>query len=404
MLDLTAGIKPKVDQLTNCLAAALALEQDSQLRAHLSTIARRPEALALSTKTMTVPVEIASERIELASEHATNAALDGIDFEANSAFKERLRAQIARTRRQAEQLLFPFFSHTSVPSRSEFDALCKWAPTMGIAANELGQQIVEMSDCWREPALNEWAHSGPSRYGAAVRYSALLRMQAHLVLLRSSVRASAGAATVPRSFPLTDHSPTLFLTRERVVWLAAAAARWAASLGTSLVEGYLRVLGSARHEIEVFDALFGLVSIALAHKESREDIARILEMKGAAIVEAAPTRSDYVAAAFRSALGILRRPHIRVDISSLTRLGWKADPSGDGLAYPEAFRLDPTEIGSQGHMLGFAVLPIILGADVRLHYPRSKARVSRLVPPPGELCTLIKRAWSSDLASGCSCF
>ncbi|WP_145986981.1 hypothetical protein [Bradyrhizobium vignae] len=230
---------------------------------------------------------------------------------------------------------------------------------------------------------------------AVQRYYDASHIMAHLTLM------SSAATVLPEMAALgvcqEEWTPSLGFTRERTVWLAAVGAKSAAAFGPAMIEFYVHALGASRHAIRIFDALFGLAAIALRYEDVRERVLR-------AVISHAETSAGQlvddvaaVALAYRSAIDILKcRPRERQVTAALARVGWKGDNEGDGLASPEAFRLDPMEVGPDGKMLGFSVLPSMLSASPGQHYPRSKSRVFRLKLSEKELPRIMRRAWPSS--------
>ena len=110
-----------------------------------------------------------------------------------------------------------------------------------------------------------------------------------------------------RSFEWTNWTPSFPLTRERTVWLAAAAAKSAAALGPDVIEPYLRALAEGRHAYKVFDTLFGLTSIALAHDRVLTPIAKAITAAQDASVGRITAGAEQAPWMFRSALALLQR-------------------------------------------------------------------------------------------------
>ena len=78
----------------------------------------------------------------------------------------------------------------------------------------------------------------------------------------------------------TMWTPTFPLLRERTVWLAACAARSAVAFGEPVIGQYLATLSKAEHPMKAFDALFGLVAIALDRKAlARSILSEIRSLK-----------------------------------------------------------------------------------------------------------------------------
>jgi len=204
---------------------------------------------------------------------------------------------------------------------------------------------------------------------------------AHLMLAFSSAGTSSWLFDMAKSFEWINWTPTTVLFRERNVWLAAAAAKTAATFGPNVIDSYFRYLSSADHAIKIGDALFALVSIALTHEDAYQHV-----LHG----------QDHSRSALSSALDTLAfgRSKAGTGAEALAALRWRAQ-SGRGLATPSAFRLDATDLAPSGQMLGFAVLAHVLRTAVDQHYPFASSSPSSLLPKRKELPMLFQRAWGS---------
>jgi hypothetical protein len=395
----TLGAAADVAQLIGTVSIALAVEGDTQLREALRQTADTGSdqalnlqlpggaALVIGPGRVLRPIRI--------SETTAAVHLEAL-ISGHAELRRQVTAACARTEPAAQALFEAFFLPGSLPSRSTFDAVFRWAPLIEVSAYRFVARASSTLDGWRGSALRE-AASGASRPdGVLSLYYALNHTMAHLTLLCGELGAGPWLAEMARSFEWNTWTPSFPLVRERTVWLAAAAAKSAAAFGPDIADHYLRVVADARHAYKVFDALFGLASIALAHD-------RVLVPITKAVIAAQDTSNGRIATGaqhaawmFGSAIAALRRwsDDRTADPVALRQLGWNA--SADvGLATRQAFRLDPSDIDARGQVLGLGALPAIMLASPENHYPRRSPPRSPLLPQSQELAGMLMRAWGS---------
>jgi hypothetical protein len=87
--------------------------------------------------------------------------------------------------------------------------------------------------------------------------------------IASSPAAGPWLAEMASSFTWKEWTPAFVLSREKTLWLMAAAAKSAAAFGEPVLDRYLGKLSRLDHPVKSFDALLGLVAIGL----DRPDIA-----------------------------------------------------------------------------------------------------------------------------------
>jgi len=377
------------------LLAALVFENDSTIGAAI----RRQAGLS-ADKTLVVKLPMSPAGLEIEQSGTIRPVrqyryASALDLEAylreDPSLDLRYQGGRQRLRQQVSRILRPFIGISDVPSRAEFEAIFRWAPIIEVAAYSFVARAISYLDRIRQIARQE-IDSG-SAGEAAQSYYRIVNMMAYFSLISSQPMAGTWLGSMARSFTWTRWTPSFALTRERTVWLAAAGAKTAAAFGPVVIEPYHETLSHAAHAFNIFDALFGLTAIALAHPEVRHEIIEIVASEELALFSKEVIGAEFAAAAFRSSLLALNS-----QVSgavTLERLGWSSDGQGDGLASHQAFRLDPCEINSDGVMLGFAALPAVMAHGEPGHFPRSKGRAPRLRLGPKDISAIMMRAWAS---------
>ncbi|MDA9451170.1 MULTISPECIES: hypothetical protein [unclassified Bradyrhizobium] len=393
--DSIAELKPIADSLLT----ALALENDWSIGAALRLQAGCSDDTPLIIKLPMSPggLEIGSSgTIRPIRHHELVSPRD-----LNELFREvpslnlRYLASIQRVRHQTTKILRPFVGTRDIPSRTEFQAIARWAPIIEIASYSFVARILSYLDRGRVIASREIEAGEAGK--AAKSYYRLANMMASFTLVGSEPMASNWLSGLARSFAWGQWTPSFALTRERTIWLSAAGAKAAAAFGPSVIERYQSILSRTGHAFNIFDALFGLTAIALAHPETRRDVIKILSTEERMMKKRKLIGLEFAAVAFKSAAHVLAKDELRSDPVTLVRLGWSTNGKTGDLVSHQAFRLDPCEINSDSFMLGFGALPSILGCNSSQHFPRSKARMSRLRPSGHEVSAIMARAWASSM-------
>ena len=394
-MPIAAHTSLDLTRMVDALATGLAVEIDPTVVENIrAAVGRHEQPLIIKLPNGTAGIEIQPSGRLRPVRLCDAANGKEMDHLLSADLIRQVQLLTVKSRDHAAELLAPMITPGAYPSRSEFQSVFRWSALIEGFSYALGAGLLARLDDLREPARVEACDDLYSSK-AVQRYYELSHIMAHLTLMSSDATVTPEMAA-PGACQ-EKWTPSLGFTRERTVWLAAAGAKSAAAFGPAMIEFYVHALGASRDAIRIFDALFGLAAIALRHEDVRERVLKAV-MSQAEISARQPVDDvAAVALAYRSAIDILKcHPRDRQVTAALARVGWKADNEGDGLASPEAFRLDPMEVGQDGKMLGFSVLPSMLSASPGQHYPRSKSRVFRLKLSEKELSRIMRRAWPSS--------
>jgi hypothetical protein len=297
---------------------------------------------------------------------------------------------------EATAIVLPFFQGGYMPSREEYQKLNRWAPLVEQIAYGFCTKCFTDLDFSRSYILQEMRSTGRNGRKALQRYYSVSHMIGCLTVLASSPEARIWLADMAKSFNWISWTPSFPLMRERTVWLAAAAARSASAFGADIMDQYMHVVSRTTHILKLIDALFGLAAIGLSDSNALPSIVSGITTQLERVPNRVMVGHEFAPVAFRSALNALRRgkdetaPHA----GDLAQLSWNQE-STQGLCTRAAFRLNPTDIGPSGEMIGFSVLPMILASPRLLHFPLQVKESQRLLPSLKEMPELIHRAWGS---------
>jgi hypothetical protein len=234
--------------------------------------------------------------------------------------------------------------------------------------------------------------SDTARDGTLVEYWTTLHTMGHLLTIASSPSARPWLANVGSAFPWREWTPSFVLSRERTLWLMAAAAKSAVAFGESVVDRYLRKLSRSDHPLKNFDALLGLVAIGLDRPGTARAITTEIELIGASKV-GDRSWTDLLDPMFRSAIETLNEPQLSEKrFGRLTRDAAAAKLSHPKLLGLDALRLDSTEITPDGRILGLIALPWIVRSQVPELYPR---QTNSLLLRPRDISFILERAWAA---------
>ena len=297
----------------------------------------------------------------------------------------------------AAALIGTVLGPAEAPSRQAFAALLPWRPVIEQMAFKTAASLAVTLDFLR-PRLVADLRAGEAAPTALLNeYWQRAHAAAQLVLLASEDAARPWLVDMAAQFAWVNWTPTFTLLRERTTWLAACAARSATAYGVPVVAKYLAVLEAARHPFKVFDALFGLAAIALGDPPAAAAIASEIRSLRRWHVAGEATPSTHVVQAYDDALALIdgKAPWAGDGAAEVTALGWR-EPSPYGLATPVALRTDPAVVTRSGHLLGFAVLPVVLATPVALFnpdqtavHPAAQATASEIV------AEVLRGAWTS---------
>jgi len=318
---------------------------------------------------------------------------------------ETLRLAIARTSAMAEanKLLDPIWEMSAMPSREQFAALRQWSPLLEQMAYKCGARLSILLDLLRPQVrknlTGDAAYADPQLHV----YWSSLHIMAHLILFASEAEARPWLSDVASQFRWRTWTPTFPLLRERTVWLAACAARSAIAFGEPVVGKYLEALSAATHPMKAFDALFGLVAIALAHPAAAIPVLSELRSLRAIHVDHRTAYSDYFELEYDDAIRTISRPElIKQDADvEIPGLGWRPQ-SQQGLATRAALRTDPARFSASRRFVGFSILPTVISTVPDSYYPTAAAPRGELDLSRREIADIIRRTWvpnSPDPAS-----
>jgi hypothetical protein len=391
-----------VAQMMGLVSIALAFEGDGQLRVALRRSARCNPDQSL---TLRLPGATAALVIDPRSVMRAARTHEGVGLETllsdSPEVQNRATHAIARAGPAAQAIFEALLRPGRLPSRSAFDAVIRWAPLIEGPAYRFIARATARLDAWRASALREATSGAAAPETVMSFYVALTHTVGHLTLACADPGARPWLAGMAGSFEWTHWTPSFTLVRERTLWLAAAAAKSAAAFGPDVVDGYVRAMSDSRHVYKLFDALFGLASIALTDDHLLGPITDVVTAAQDACVSRITTGAEQAPWVFASAKSLLRRwaDDRSVDPAVLRQLGWDTG-AGPGLATRQAFRMDPSDIDARSHVLGFSALPAILQAPPGCHYPRRASRQSALLPQRHELAGLLTRAWGAGITAG----
>jgi hypothetical protein len=401
-LDLRSSMIVDANELLARLAFAITVEQDTQLHSRIRSFARvrASDPLMVSLPESDAWLKIDTGRAATVQRAPIPGLVQvNLDEVANrdGALLTDLMTATHRTKAtsQALQLLTPLFDGDQVPNREQVGILFRWAPAIERVAYRYCTLAVVLLDRLR-PALvvglNE--PDGPPKQ-RLIEYWNLAHTMGHLSLLASPRDAHPWLAGLANSFEWLNWTPTFPLLRERTLWLSAVAARCAVAFGEGTIDKYLQTFSRAEHPLKKFDALFGLLAIALDQESvATHVVAEIQRIRRGPSRRRAPFDS-LVETMTATALNVLRDPataRLQFDQIGSLRMD-RQSRATDGLLTPAALRQDPTEVLVSGQMLGLLALPTFVGAPAQNYYPVNSTPTFGVPPSPDEIASVIGRAW-----------
>jgi len=395
--DLLTAISADIDEFIAIVALALALERDPELQIGLRRLSGvgESETLSLELPGLSGTMKLLPDG-GLMVQHKLEGS--GVDFNHLIDTHEPMRAAIDRGRLRATAVAMrnvsPFFTSEQLPTRAEFAELWRWAPLIEKQAYRIGARLIDLMESLRASALRE-PEAVEANKNPVERYYGLLHTMTHLTLLASSPGAGHWLKAMAKSFTWVNWTPTFPLVRERTVWVAAAAARSASVFGADVMPLYFEALTRARHPMQIFDALFGLVAIACAEDCTVEPILENIAHQQRAMRRRPIVGQEYADLAYQTAAESLLgwANGLETPKPILARLGWNATGSA-GLATRAALTLDPTDLGKTGRMLGLAALPFVMRSTALQHFPAHVGPTLPALPRAREMRSMLRRAWS----------
>jgi hypothetical protein len=387
--------------MVTALAIALAIKLDRTLQEQLRTFAR------VSAGQPFLVSQLGSRAwLKLGNDPGLTVhrePLDGlamVDFDLALAssphLQDALQRALSRTvaRSSASELLESICGMSAMPSRAQFAVLRQWSPLLEQMAYKASARIMTFLDELRPEILRKLTAGMLATAPQLDVYWSALHAMAHLILFAAEEEARPWLSDMASQLPWTTWTPTFALLRERTVWLAACAARSAVAFGEPVVSNYLAALWAANHPMKAFDALFGLVAIALAHKSIAPSI--ILEIRSLKedLVCRRMAHADYFRMAYDDAIRTISEAGSREQTTNveLRDLHWRAQ-SPVGLATRAALCTDPASFSVSGEFIGFAMLPTVVSTVPEEHYCATAALWRDLDVSGHDIADIIRRAW-----------
>jgi len=229
-------------------------------------------------------------------------------------------------------------------------------------------------------------------------------VMANLILLASDAQCRPWLNDMASRLSWTMWTPTLPLLRERTTWLAACAARSAVAFGEPVIGKYLATLSKAEHPMKAFDALFGLVAIALGRKVVAASILSEIGFLKRALDGRHVEHADYFEMAYHDAIRVISEAESReqADDAEILNLDWRAQPR-IGFATRAALCTDPASFSASGRFVGFSLLPILISAAPEERYCATATLWRDLYVGEEDIASIVRRAWVANSQEAESC-
>jgi hypothetical protein len=386
-----------LDEMITRLAFCLAVERDPELQRAMRRVADCAESAPLYV--MPSPSRAWLLLEENRPVRLVDDVPDGVrrlamnELEAGHDLWREVFAATARVRadQRAWKLLSPIFNAGASPTANQIAKLLKWAPVLEMLAYQCFTTASMLVDRMRRRLLTA-PLPDTDREGMLVDYWTTLHTMGHLLTIASSPAARPWLAEMASAFTWREWTPSFVLSRERTLWLMAAAAKSAVAFGEPVLDRYLSKLSGSDHPIKDFDALLGLVAIGLDRPDIAGAVVAEIEAIGASKVEDR-SRPGFIGPMLNSAIETLREPQAAEKLFNR----WTRDAATSKLAHPkllglDALRLDSTEITPEGRLLGLIALPSIIRLPLGEYYPRQS---NSLLIRPRDISLILERAWAA---------
>lgn len=293
---------------------------------------------------------------------------------------------------RAYDVLTPLFDATAPRSRAQMAELIAWAPSFEQQAMRMATRGVALADALR-PEVLAGLDAPTAEADLRLReYAGLLRMVADLQLLAADVGARGWLLGMAQSFEWRQWTPSWYLVRERRTEFIPAAAWAVQASGPGVADAYLDALVRSSHVMLVFDALFGLIALALSAPDEAHAITSEIEARRPFIHTLAAAEGDLVARLVAAALLVIAEPdRARRQLADATGFPGALEPgrllTHIVAAAREHDAADP--LAGRPTPLAFAMLPVILEGQRIDAFP--EAPMEALAPE--RLRDTVRRAW-----------
>ena len=387
-------------EMVEALAIALALESDGSLQAQLRKLARASDG-----QPFMVAQPGSHSWLKLGNDRRVTVHRERVDgfqsvdldlaLRSNLDLTDALKRAVSRNAISAIKLLDPLWEMDAMPSREQYLVLSQWSPLLEQLAYKSGTRLSILLDLLRpEIRKNLRAEDTETASPNLYIYWSALHVMANLILLASETQCRQWLNDMASQLSWTTWTPTFPLLRERTVWLAACAARSVVAFGEPVVGQYLTALSKAQHPMKAFDALFGLVAIALDCKVAAPSVLSQIRSLKQTIDRRHVANADYFRMAYDDAIRVISGAASgeQPDDAEIRNLGWWAQPRME-LATRAALCTDPASFSASGRFVGFSILPIVFSATPEEHYCAT-ATLWRDFDGSGEdIASIIRRAW-----------
>jgi hypothetical protein len=397
-------------EMVNTLAIALAIESDRSLQLQLQRLARASDGQSFMVSQLRSRawlklgndrgITVHRERVDGLKTIDLDLAL-GSNPDLTDALQHTLSGTTVAT---ASELLDPVWEMDAMPSREQYAVLRQWSPLLEQMAYKSSARILNLLDALRPEIIQHLtAGAQGAEPGLSVYWSGV-HIVAYLTLLASEPEAQPWLSDMASQFRWTMWTPTFPLLRERTVWLAACAARSAVAFGEPVIGQYLTTLSKAEHPMKAFDALFGLVAIALGRKVAAASILAEIRSLKEALGRRHVAHADYFRMAYDDAMRVISEAASgeHAAAAEIRNIDWRAEPQM-ALATRAALCTDPASFPASGRFVGFSILPIVVSAAPQEHYCATATLWRDLDVTGQDIVNVIRRAWvpnSQATASG----
>jgi hypothetical protein len=290
-------------RLVELLGSALVVERNEALRLSLGQMASgRRFSLALGTGGPYLIIDngaIVDQVIAGPTPGEPTLSLPEAIADASSGrlFKRDLRAAVADAATSVQSLS----DRADLLSGEDFQAVARWAPVLAVEAYRLSAVIQMTFDHVRRRLLDTPTPRDLRQYWEDVH------LLSHLTLLAGTAEPSDWLAEMAQSFVWRRWTPSFPLIRERMMRLTVRGGWASARFGPSTIEPYFEMLREGPL-LCAFDAVLGLVSIAVVSESGRAVVQRRLSRALERREREHDDESVVLAALRRSASCVLEHP------------------------------------------------------------------------------------------------
>src|SRR6266481_681284 len=387
-------------EMVKALAIALAIESDGSLQAQLRKLARASDGRPFMVTQLGSRAWLKLENDRGITVH--RGRVDGLKtvdlalaLASNPSLTDALKRAVSRSAlAAANKLLDPMWEMDAMPSRAQYAVLRHWSPLLEQMAYKSGARLSILLDLLRPEIRKNLTADAENASPQLYLYWSDLHVMANLILLASDAQCHPWLNDMASRLSWTMWTPTFPLLRERTAWLAACAARSAVAFGELVIGQYLATLSKAEHPMKAFDALFGLVAIALDRKALAKSILSEIRSLKQTLDGRHVAHTDYFRMAYDDAIRVISEAGSteQAEEAEIQNLDWGTRPRM-GLATRAALCTDPASFSASRRFVGFSILPIVVSAAPEEHYCTTAIRWSDLDVSGEDIASIFRKAW-----------